>query len=95
MSMGANALAAMLIDLGACDGLDGKNCAKATLMIVNMGDKGRPHAMRIMGDEFETFKKQWRKAYERLEAGETGEAAEKPVKKPTGGLWEDLSDEVE
>lgn len=92
MSMGANTLAEILIDLGACDGLDGKNCAKATLMIVNMGEKGRPHAMRIMGDEFETFKKQWRRAYERLEAGET---VEKQVKKPTSRLWEDLDDEVE
>ena len=91
MTIGANALSEALIELGACDGLDKKKCTKATLMMVNMGDKGRPHAMRIMGDEFETFKKQWRRAYERLEAGET---IEKQVKKVTG-LWEDLDDEVE
>jgi len=92
MSMGANALAAILIDLGACDGLDPKNCAQATMKMVTLGEKGKPFAARIMGSEFEAFKRQWRTAFERWMAGESEveAAGEKNV-----GLWEDLGAEID
>jgi hypothetical protein len=92
MSMGASALAEALIDLGACEGLDPKNCAQATMKMVNMGEKGKPFAARIMGDEFETFKRQWRTAFERLVAEEREIEA---VGEDTTGLWEDLGEEIE
>lgn len=92
MSMGANALAEALIDRGACEGLDPKNCAQATMKMVNMGEKGKPFAARIMGDEFETFKRQWRTAFERLVAEEREIEA---VGEDTTGLWEDLGEEIE
>ena len=65
MTMGASALAEILIDLGACEGLDPKNCAQATMKMVSLGEQGKPFAARIMGAEFETFKRQWRTAYEK------------------------------
>lgn len=87
MAIGASALAEALIDLGACDGLDAKNCAQATMKMVSLGEKGRPFAARIMGDEFETFKRQWRTAFERWMKGESEEEA--------AGLWEDVGEEIE
>lgn len=92
MSMGASALAEALIDLGACEGLDPKNCAQATMKMVNMGEKGKPFAAMIMGGEFETFKRQWRTAFERLTAEESEIEA---VGEDTTGLWEDLGEEIE
>jgi len=92
MSIGANALAEILIDLGACDGLNSKNCAQATLKMIAMGEKGKPLAARLMGGEFETFKRQWRTAFERWIREESeGEAAEEK----TPELWGDLSVEIE
>lgn len=92
MSMGASALAEVLIDLGACEGLDPKNCAQATMKMVSLGEKGRPFAARIMGSEFEAFKRQWRTAFERWMA-EDGEI--EPGDENTTELWGDASTEVE
>lgn len=92
MSMGANALAEALIDLGACEGLDLKKCAQATMKMVNMGEKGKPFAAMIMGDEFDTFKRQWRTAFELLTAEEIETEV---VGEKNAGLWEDLSEEIE
>ncbi|NIA12031.1 MAG: hypothetical protein GWP10_20495 [Nitrospiraceae bacterium] len=92
MALGANTLAELLIGCGACDGLDPKNCAKATLKMVALGEKGRAFAARLMGDDFETFKRQWRAAYEKLERLES---VETPAEKTTNDLWEDLDTEVE
>ncbi len=92
MSMGASALAEALIDLGACEGLDPKNCAQATMKMVSLGEKGKPFAARIMGSEFEAFKRQWRTAFERL-------TAEENEVKAAGGkdteLWEEAGAEIE
>ena len=92
MSMGANALADALIDLGACEGLDPKNCAQATMKMVSMGEKGKPFAARIMGVEFDTFKRQWRNAFERLTAEES--EAEAPGVADSE-LWVDSDLEME
>ena len=92
MAMGASALAEILIDLGACDGLNKKNCAQATMKMVSLGEKGRPFAVRIMGSEFETFKRQWRTAFERWTSGEY-KAEDSGTE--TAGLWEDVHTEVE
>ena len=92
MAMGANTLAEALIDLGACDGLDKAKCAQATLKMISLGEKGRPFAARIMGEDFETFRRQWRRAFEKFEQIEP---EEKTAKKKITNLWEDVGAEVE
>jgi hypothetical protein len=87
MSMGASALAEALINLGACEGLDPKNCAQATMKMVSMGEKGKPFAAMIMGSEFDAFKRQWRTAFERLTAEES--EAKSSVKKKSV-LWKNV-----
>jgi len=92
MAIGANTLAEILIDLGACDGLNPKNCAQATLKMVALGEKGKVFAARIMGNEFEVFKQQWRTAFERWmeEGGEKVDTGKK-----SSGLWGDADTEIE
>jgi hypothetical protein len=97
MSMGVNALADALIELGACDGLNKENCAKATMKMVSLGKQGRPFAAKIMGDEFETFKEQWKTAFKRWEAGysEVMDTKEENTEEETGSLWGDADTDVE
>ncbi|RJS69069.1 hypothetical protein CW696_07655 [ANME-2 cluster archaeon] len=93
MSIGVNTLTEALIELGACDGLDKSKCAKATMKMISLGEKGKPFARRIMGEDFEKFRTQWRRAFEKFE--KSGNESPVEEKTTTHDLWEDISAEIE
>jgi len=63
MSMGTNVIIEDLIELGACEGVDRKNCVKALTKVLNMKSGSRGFAERIMGSEFDVWREQTRRAF--------------------------------
>lgn len=92
MSIGINTLTEALIEFGACDGLDKAKCAQATMKMISLGEKGKPFAKRLMGEDFEKFRTQWRRAFEKFEKSGKESSAEEPPKR---SLWDDIDAEIE
>jgi len=67
MGMGTNALVEQMVKAGVCDDIDHKNCIKALAKLIGMGEKGKTFAERIMGEEFEQWRSQYKTAWEEFE----------------------------
>lgn len=64
--MGANILVEKLVANGACDGIDREACIPAINNILKLGEGGIPVAKALLRGNFDTFRTNYRAAYERV-----------------------------
>jgi len=64
--MGVNILVEKLVANGACDGIDRDVCIQAINNILKLGDGGIPVAKALLRGNFDTFRTNYRAAYEKV-----------------------------
>jgi len=62
--MGVNILVEKLLKNGACEGVDKDACIPAINNILKLGEDGVPVAKALLRGDFDTFKANYRAAYE-------------------------------
>jgi len=85
-----------MIEAGACDGLDKKNCIKSIKLVFKFGDAKISLVKAIMGQDFDRFADNYRAAIDKItsDSAQVTDSDDEPVTKPPENGDDSFYDEI-